>query len=285
MKPFLKWAGGKRQLHALIIPIIKKHLELGNTYYEPFLGAGSVFLEIEHPHAVVNDTNHDLMLCYEAIKNNSKDLIRQLSVYKSNHSKEAFYLIRSFDRQEEVFKHLTLVERAARLIYLNKTCFNGLYRVNKKGHFNTPVGSQNNPSIFDVENIENISKYLNENNIIIKNTDFVEAVSCAKKGDFIYFDPPYDYEVKGFSDYQKEGFNEFDLIRLKDTCDSLIDIGCHVLISNHATKRVIDLFTDKNYDLINLTYDINRIEVKRYIGSKVEFRKKAQEVLIHGWKK
>lgn len=285
MKPFLKWAGGKRQLHSLILPIVKRYLSSKNTYYEPFIGAGSVFLELEHCHANINDSNQDLMICYEVIKNNPDELISKLNEYKISHSKDIYYRIRSLDRNEEVFNCMTPVEKAARVIYLNKTCFNGLYRVNKKGQFNTPIGSHKNPSIFDADNIKSISRYLNDSNIIIQNTDFVNAVRNAKSGDFIYFDPPYDYETKGFSDYQKEGFSEIDLIRLKKTCDRLIEIGCHVLISNHATKRVLDLFSDNNYELINLNYDINLVEVKRYIGSKVDYRKKAQEVLIHGWKK
>src|SRR5690606_20691408 len=104
-------------------------------------------------------------------------------------------------------------------------------------------------------------------------------------GDFIYFDPPYDYEEKGFSDYQKEGFTKFDLERLKRICDDLIERGCHVLISNHATKNVIELFSEENYELIDPTYLINYYNVKRYIGSKPEYRKDAREVLIYGWKK
>ena len=285
MKPFLKWAGGKRQLHSIILPIIKKYLSKENIYYEPFVGAGSVFLELAHQNVVINDSNSDLMTCYQVIKNNSDDLLEQLRIYKENHSKENYYEVRKKDRDLMKFSNMTYTERAARVIYLNKTCFNGLYRVNKKGQFNTPLGSYKNPSVYDIDNIKNISDYLNENNVQIRNADFYDAVKDAHNGDFIYFDPPYDYEEKGFSYYQKEGFNEVDLYRLKDTCDKLIEIGCHVLISNHATKKVIDLFSEDNYELIDLTYDINYYDVNRYIGSKVEFRKKAQEVLIHGWKK
>ena len=285
MKPFLKWAGGKRQLHPFIIPIIEENLSSDNTYFEPFVGAGSVFLELEHKNVVINDTNSDLMLCYEMIKYRSTELINELNIHQENHCKDYYYNVRLKDRNEFVYNDMTLVERAARVIYLNKTCFNGLYRVNKKGQFNTPFGAHNNPSIYNENNLIQISSYMITNNVDIRNLDFEEAVKDATKGDFIYFDPPYDYEDKGFSSYQKEGFNHFDLVRLKNVCDSLIDKGCHVLISNHATKKVIDLFSEENYEMIDLNYSIDYINVKRYIGSRIEYRKNAQEVLIHGWKK
>lgn len=284
MKPFLKWAGGKRQLHSFILPIIKSNLSIKNRYYEPFVGAGSVFLELQHPNAVINDSNKDLMLCYETIKSDSSNLIDKLNIHKLSHNKEYFYEIRSQDRDEEEFEKLTKLDRAARLIYLNKTCFNGLYRVNKNGQFNVPFGQYKNPKIFDINNISDISMYLNRNNISIRNLDFEVAVKDAKKGDFIYFDPPYDFEAKGFSDYQKEGFGHFDLVRLRKVSDQLINKGCHVLISNHKTQRVLDLFSTNNYELIDITYKITNINVKRYIGSRVQSRNLAQEVLIHGYK-
>lgn len=285
MKPFLKWAGGKRQLHYVIIPIIKDNLSQFNTYYEPFVGAGSVFLELAHQKVVINDANEDLMMCYREIKMNAHRVLNYLDIHKNNHSKEYFYQIRSVDRDLSLFEQMTPSQRAARVIYLNKTCFNGLYRVNKRGQFNTPFGSYKNPNILDRDNISSISEYLKNNDVKIRNVDFAQSVFDAKNGDFIYFDPPYDYEEKGFSDYQKEGFTTFDLERLKRTCDDLIDRGCHVLISNHATKKVIELFSEENYELIDPTYLINFYNVKRYIGSKQEYRKYAQEVLIHGWKK
>jgi DNA adenine methylase len=286
MKPFLKWAGGKRQLlKNWILPVIHKHLSEDKTFYEPFVGAGSVFLELEHSKVVINDSNEDLMLCYTVIKNYSDELLNVLERLKVNHSKEHFYQVRALDRDPIAFAKLSNVERAARMIYLNKTCFNGLYRVNKKGQFNTPIGKYKNPLIYDERNIRDISDYFLKNDILIKNQDFENVVKDAEKGDFIYFDPPYDYEIKGFTDYQKEGFNAFDLTRLKLTCDNLIKKGCKVLISNHDTKRVRELFSSKQYELITVNYKVEEIEVNRYIGSKIEYRKKAQEVLIYGSQK
>ena len=286
MKPFLKWAGGKRQLlKNWILPIINKHLNENNTYYEPFVGAGSVFLELEHPNVVINDSNEDLMLCYSVIKESSFELLKILRKFKDNHSNEFYYQIRALDRDPIAFAKLTDIERAARMIYLNKTCFNGLYRVNKKGQFNTPIGRYKSPMIYDEDNIRDLSNYLNNNNVTIRNQDFENVVRDAKFGDFIYFDPPYDYEKRGFTDYQKEGFNTFDLERLKKTCDALIKKGCKVLISNHDTKRVRELFSSKQYELMTINYRVEEIEVNRYIGSKIEYRKKAQEVLIYGSQK
>jgi DNA adenine methylase len=286
MKPFLKWAGGKRQLlREKILPIITQYLEKDNNYYEPFVGAGSVFLELKHSKTIINDSNEDLMICYEVVKESSTHLMSILENYKCNHSKENFYNVRALDRDEDVFRKLTNVERAARLIYLNKTCFNGLYRVNKKGQFNTPIGSYKNPSIYDRDNIKEISEYMNTFDVDIRNVDFEEAVKDAKKGDFIYFDPPYDYDEKGFSSYQKEGFNRFDLERLKKVCDDLISRGCHVLISNNNTEKVRELFKSDDYELIDIKYTIKTFKANRSIGSKNEYRKQVEEVLIHGSKK
>lgn len=285
MIPFLKWAGGKRQLLNIIIPIIKKNLKQENTYFEVFVGAGAVFLELQHHNVIINDSNTELMITYQNIKTHPKELLKKLSEYKEKHDKDFYYKIRALDRDLSVYKRISDVEKSARLIYLNKTCYNGLYRVNSKGQFNTPIGKYENPKIYDENNINQISQYLNTAHVEIKNMDFVDAVQKAKRGDFLYFDPPYDYEEQGFAHYQKEGFGVYDLNRLKETCDHLINKGCHVLISNHATTRVLSLFNNDNYEVIDVNYEIHRINVKRYIGSKVEQRKMVGEVLIHGYKK
>ena len=225
------------------------------------------------------------MICYEVVKENPTKLMSILENYKRNHSKENFYNVRALDRDDDIFRKLNKVERAARLIYLNKTCFNGLYRVNKKGQFNTPIGSYKNPSIYDRDNLTEISEYMNNFGIKIRNLDFEEAVKDANKGDFIYFDPPYDYDEKGFSNYQKEGFDRFDLERLKKVCDDLITRGCHVLISNNNTEKVRELFKSDDYELIDIKYTIKTFKANRSIGSKNEYRKQVEEVLIHGSKK
>ena len=189
--------------------------------------------------------------------------------------------MRAIDREEQ-YKKMNSIDRAARTIYLNKTCYNGLYRVNKNGFFNTPIGRYANPLICDENNINEVSNYLKNNNIKITSFDFEKSVSSAKAGDWIYFDPPYDYERTGFVNYVKEGFSHDDLIRMKLLCDKLISKGCYVLISNNDTAFVRNLFTsNKNYEIV---YSTKTIKANRNINSKKE-RKKVDEVLIYGRKK
>ncbi len=292
MKPFLKWAGGKRQLLKSIIPIIDEHLSPKATYYEPFLGGGAVFFSIGHPYAHINDLNDDLINCYEVIRYKPNELIKLLKNHKENHEKENqkeyYYEIRKQDRDLSFFSSMTKVEKAARIIYLNKTCYNGLYRVNRKGEFNTPIGYYKNPNIADEENILQIHEYLKNNNIDITSQPFEKTVKTAVNGDFVYFDPPYDYEGKGFTTYTKEGFNHFDLQSLKDCADELIEKGCVVLISNNDTFRVRKMFDDEKYVIIHPTkskrYDIKSIQANRNINSKGQERQKVEEVLILGKK-
>lgn len=282
MKPFLKWAGGKRQL----IPYIKEFVtkeKIGNKrYFEPFLGGGSVFFELNHNKCVVNDLNAEIINVYKVIRDNPIELINELKKHSKLHCKDYYYKIRSLDRDDEEFKKISDIKKAARTIYLNKTCYNGLYRVNRNGYFNTPIGRYVNPLICDEENIFKVSKYLKSKNIKILSTDFMKVTKTARAGDWIYFDPPYDYETTGFVNYVKEGFSHDDLVRLKKTCDKLIAKGCYVLISNNDTKFVRELFeSSDNYEIV---YSTKTIKVNRNINSKKE-RKKVDEVLIYGRKK
>lgn len=278
MKPFLKWAGGKRQLLPYIKEYINNDVLEGVRYYEPFIGGGSLFFHLEHEDSVINDLNEEIINCYKVIKNSPKKLIKLLKVHQENHCKEYYYNIRSLDRNES-FHSMTDIEKAARTIYLNRTCFNGLYRVNKEGQFNTPMGRYVNPLICDEKNIQEISKFLKKNNIQIRCCDFVSSVKDAKAGDWIYFDPPYDYEENGFVGYVKEGFTHDDLQRLKELCDVLIEKGCQILVSNNDTKFVRDTFSSKNYEII---YTTKKIKANRNINSNGSKRKKVDEVLIHG---
>jgi DNA adenine methylase len=282
MKPFLKWAGGKRKLLPIILPLIKDNLKENSLFIEPFVGAGAVFLELKHKHIYINDLNIDLIQTYEVIKNHPSKLIKKLDEHKKNHSKEYFYDIRKLDRDIKNYELMDSIEKSARMIYLNKSCYNGLYRVNKKGEFNTPFGSYENPVVYEENNIYEISNYLKTNHVTIGNNDFAFVLDVAKKDDFIYFDPPYDYDISGFSSYQKEGFNKFDLDRLKEVSDTLILKGAKVLISNHATEKVISLFSDPKYKIIDVKYDIQKLDVLRSIGSQKSSRIKVREVLIYG---
>jgi len=289
VKPFLKWAGGKRQIMNHIQPYIDNYLEVGSKYYEPFVGGGFVFISLERDNCVINDLNEELMNCYKTVKTNPNALIEKLKIHEKLHHENAnyFYEIRNLDRNISSYQRMSDVEKAARTIYLNKTCYNGLYRVNRKGFFNTPKGRYKNPNILDADNIIELSNYINKKNVVIKNETFKEAVKDASKGDFLYFDPPYDYEESGFTSYVKEGFTFDDLMELKKVCDKLISKGCKVLISNNATERVLKLFDSKNYSIVaveDIKYEKEEINVRRYIGSKSSDRKFVKEVLIYGHK-
>lgn len=269
MKAILKWPGGKRQL----LNEIKKYIpENINTYYEPFIGGGAVFFDLMFNDAYMNDVNWELVNVYNQIKNHSKKLIQILEKHKQNHNKEYYYSIRKLDRSEQ-YQELSHIEKAARFIYLNKTCYNGLYRVNSKGQFNAPMGKYKNPNICDKEVILEISHYLKKNNIQIKNMDFEKFLKNVKKGDFVYLDPPYDplSDTANFTSYSKDGFNKKDQIRLKKVCDVLNEKGVNFLLSNSNTSFINDLYKD---------YKIIKVKARRNINSKGNSRGEIFEVLI-----
>ena len=205
VNPVLKWAGGKTQL----LPEINKRLpKQFNTYYEPFFGGGPLLFSLLPSSAVINDLNYELMNVYKCIKHDTQfpKLLKELDRHQSLHSKSYYYLIRDLDCSP-YYKNWRDYERAARTIYLNKTCFNGLYRVNKKGHFNTPIGTEKYKKLYDLDNITNMHEYLKNNNVKILCGSYSSAVKDAKAGDFVYFDPPYDYQDgDGFTSYSADGF-------------------------------------------------------------------------------
>ena len=276
MEPILKWAGGKRKLVKEIIELINLDELKGHRLFEPFVGGGSLSLFLEHNKTSLNDLNAELINVYLMIKNNPKELIDELKIHAKNHCKDYYYKIRNLDRTPS-FKKMSDLKKAARVIYLNRTCFNGLYRVNSKGYFNVPVGystSKKTEMVF-TERIKSISKFLNKPNVELTNCDFEEAVSKAKKGDYVYFDPPYDYEPSGFTSYTSSGFEHKDLLRLRDLCKKLIAKGVHIIVSNNATKYVNKIFKSEEF---NLKY----IDVQRHISAKNSGRRKVREVLIYG---
>ena len=270
IKPIIKWAGGKRQL----LKEIRKHTpDEFNCYYEPFFGGGAVFFDIQPPVAFINDSNLELVNMYEVIKNEPLALIEELK--KHVNEKKYFYEIRGLDRMDS-YKKLSDVQRAARLIFLNKTCYNGLYRVNSKGYFNTPYGNYKNPNIVDIPNILRISEYFNESDITIKSGDFSDSLFGVKSGDFVYLDPPYDpiNESSSFTSYTFSGFSRNEQERLKLLCDKLTNYGVKFLLSNSATDFIIDLY--KEY---NLTY----VKATRAINSVASGRTPIDEVLVKNY--
>lgn len=186
LKPFTKWVGGKRQLLPTLLTVLPENF---GKYYEPFVGGGALFFELEPSEAVINDSNNELILTYEVIKKDVESLIKELKKHAENNGKEYYLELRAVDRDSRI-RQMTDVERAARILYMLRVDFNGLYRVNSKNQFNVPYGKYKNPRILDVENLKNISTYLNNENIEILNGDFEVAVENAKEGDLVYFDPP-----------------------------------------------------------------------------------------------
>ena len=270
VKPFVKWAGGKRQ----ILDKLKEHLpEEYNTYYEPFVGGGALLFELEPKNAVINDFNDELINVYKVLCDEVKfnKMIKLLNKHEAKHSEEYYYEIRNKDRNKRTFKRLAAHTRAARTIYLNKACFNGLYRVNSKGEFNVPFGKKDKVNTYEGSNLNLLNYYLSSNNFQILNGDFEKAVETAQKGDFIYFDPPYDSDTSTFTSYTEIGFGKDEQIRLAKVFKDLSNRGCHVMLSNHNTKLINELYSE---------FNIHVIEAKRNINSNGQKRGSVEEVII-----
>lgn len=267
LQPFVKWAGGKRQLLKSIRIYMPKTF---SVYFEPFLGGGAILFDIQPQKAVVNDINPELIATYEVIRDNVDDLIAALSQHKNE--KEYFYSVRGVDRQPE-YQDWSPIQRAARLIFLNKTCFNGLFRVNSSGQFNVPFGNYKNPTIVNDVVLRAVSDYLNAHAVQFLNGDFADAVSTAQKDDFAYFDPPYDpvSDTSSFTGYSLDGFGREEQIRLKTVVDDLTQRGCKVLLSNSSTPFIRDLYRD---------YQIVTVGATRAINSDAGRRGKIDEVLV-----
>mgnify|MGYP001308173567 CR=1 FL=1 len=271
--PVLKWAGGKRQL----LKEITKHIpEDFSTYYEPFLGGGAVLFQLQPSRAVINDINEELINVYMVIRDQVEELIEELKKHKERNNKEYYYKIRELDRDAEKYRQLSNMQKAARTIYLNKTCYNGLFRVNSKGQFNVPYGRYKKPDIVNETTLRAVSDYLNKADITIMCGDFEEAVKEAEEGSFVYFDPPYDpiSATSNFTAYSAESFNREEQIRLKRLCDKLNEKGVKFLLSNSATDFILDLYKD---------YHIEIVQANRSINSKGNRRGKIDEVLVKNY--
>ena len=269
-KPFLKWAGGKRQ----IVNELKKYIPVEyNCYYEPFVGAGALLFELSPKKAVINDSNSELMNVYNVLCNYEKynKMCKLLNSYEIKNSEDFYYELRNKDRNKSLFNRMSDYTKAARTIYLNKACFNGLYRVNSKNEFNVPFNKKTKINTYEGENLLTIHMYLTMNDIEIRCVDFEEAVNDAKAGDFVYFDPPYDSDTKTFNSYTEEGFGKKEHIRLANVFKQLDAKGVKVMLSNHNTSLVKDLYKD---------FNIHVIEAKRNINSNGKKRGKVEEVII-----
>ena len=274
LQPFTKWTGGKRQL----LPTIKKLMpESYNHYYEPFIGGGALFFDLAPKKAVINDYNAELINCYQQIKENPNELIELLKVHKENNSKEYYLELRSVDRDDRINK-MSDVQRAARVLYMLRVDFNGLYRVNSKNQFNVPYGKYKNPKIVDEELISAISTYLRSNQIEIRAGDFEDALLDVQKGDFIYFDPPYIplSETSAFTSYTHEGFSYDDQVRLRDVFKKLSEKGAYVMLSNSSSPLVEELYQD---------FNIHYVDATRTNGAKSSSRGKISEIIVTNYEK
>ncbi len=268
--PFLKWVGGKRQLMPAIMELVPKEM---TTYFEPFVGGGAVLFHLQPKTAVVNDFNTELINVYRVVKTNVDELIVDLR--KHLNEETYFYQIRGLDRTPE-FKFLTDVERASRIIYLNKTCFNGLYRVNQAGEFNAPFGKYKTPNIVNEPTLRAVHQYLNAHDIELLNTDYATVLQRASKNSFVYLDPPY-YPLTpsaNFTGYVQGGWDEQDQIRLRQTCDELHQRGIKFLQSNSASNFIKEQYGH---------YTVSMVKAIRSINSNGEKRGEIDEVLIRNY--
>ncbi len=272
-KPFIKWVGGKRQLLAQyqkLYPLPDKFDIENNTYFEPFVGGGAVFFDIQPYNAVLSDVNEELITTYQVIKECPEELIKSLKKHK--YEKEYYLSVRAKQPQ-----NLSKVEIAARFIYLNRTGFNGLYRVNSKGEFNVPFGRYNNPVICDEVNLRNVHQLLK--NVQIAKRDYKDVLKHANKGDFVYFDPPY-YPVNktsSFTSYTAGGFLEKEQIELRDTFNKLHKKGCFVMLSNSDTPFIRKIYSEIDGAKIHTVY------AGRAVNSAASKRGKVSEIVVYNY--
>ncbi len=274
-KPFVKWAGGKRQL----IPILSENLpQTMGTYFEPFLGGGALLFHIlsERDGQIcrISDLNSDLVLTYITIRDKPDELIYSLKNHAKRYQKDSksyYYSIRESNPR-------SAVEKTSRLLFLNRTCFNGLYRVNSKGKFNVPLGRYTNPNIVNEENIRSVSQVLQSRKVSIKCLDFETVLDDAKKDDLVYFDPPYQpvSSTANFTSYTHKSFTYDDLKRLAKLCLKLDSIGCKVMLSNSNSQDVVEMFAEKQWRL-------KKIKANRSINSNSKKRTGHFELLIKNY--
>lgn len=271
MSPVVKWAGGKRQ----ILEKLKANLpEKFNNYFEPFIGGGALLFDLAPKNATINDVNQELLAIYTCLKDDElyRLMLEELDKHEKNHSEEYYYHVREWDRDPR-FELEPLWKRAARAIYLNKSCFNGLYRVNAKGYFNVPSAKKEHVVTYSKANMEEIHEYFKDNNVTILSGDFVEATRNAHEGDFVYFDPPYDSweDKESFTAYSKFDFNKDDQRRLADCFKDLTNRGVKCMLSNHNTAYINELYNG---------FNIQIIKAKRMINANAAGRGAVEEVII-----
>jgi DNA adenine methylase len=269
-KAFLKWAGGKQQLLAQYEQYFPAHFQ---RYFEPFVGGGAVFFHLWNAarlgnHAALFDTNAELINVYTIVRDCVEALIDALALHEHRHSREYYYKIRGLDRHPG---HLSDLEKAARTIYLNRTCYNGLYRVNKAGHFNVPMGSYKNPKVLHVDTLRAASIALQ--GVWIETRSFETAIALGERNDFFYFDPPYDpvSRTASFTSYTAGNFRDEEQHRLAKVYTHLSNKGCLCMLSNSYTPFVLELYRN---------YRIEIVQANRAINSNGNSRGNVKEVVV-----
>jgi DNA adenine methylase len=262
MVPFLKWPGGKRWFVESYADLVPKQFV---TYFEPFLGAGAMFFHLQPARAVLADVNPDLIAAFNGIKSNFRYIVRSLNYHQRRHSNEHYYRVRNMVPRSDL-------QRASRMIYLNRTCFNGIYRVNKEGRFNVPIGSKTNV-ILPSDNFEAVASLLANANIIKR--DFEETIGMARRGDFIFADPPYTvrHNLNGFIKYNENLFSWSDQERLAKVLLDARARGVRIVLTNANHSSIRELYRDSGFE-------IRKVSRFSALSAASENRKQYEELVI-----
>jgi DNA adenine methylase len=271
--PVVKWVGGKRQLLVQINKLLPPNFAQ-YKYCEPFIGGGAVLFHLQPKKALINDANTELINVYKVIREDIDCLIEELKQFSN--TAEVFYEVRGWDKNPETYNSLSDAKKAARFLFLNKTCFNGLYRVNNAGEFNTPFGSYKNPNFINEPTLRAVHSYFISNSIELHSGDYQQVLDQLEKKSFVYLDPPYDpvSTTSNFTGYTKGGFNRDEQIRLKEACDKLDKKGIKFLLSNSSTEFIHTLYSK---------YTIEPVQAKRAINSVASGRGNIEEVLVKNY--
>ena len=266
--PVLKWAGGKRQILDELISLLPEKFA---PYCEPFVGGGALLFKLQPEAAYVNDINVELIRLYGVIKKDVEALIKALAQFAND--AESFYSVRKWDRDSEKFSSRSDIEKAARTLYLNKTCYNGLYRVNSRGIFNAPFGRYRNPDIVNASALRAVSRYFNSSDVKLTSKDYAEVLKELPEDAFVYLDPPYYplSQTSSFTGYAKGGFSKDEQMRLKECCDDLNSRGLKFMLSNSAADFIKELYG---------AYNIHIVQARRAINSNSSKRGGVDEVVV-----
>ncbi|MDR2410241.1 MAG: DNA adenine methylase [Bacteroidales bacterium] len=269
--PVVKWVGGKRQLIDELSPLMPKRIY---SYCEPFVGGGALLFHIQPKVSVINDINSELINVYSVIRSNVDLLIDELKKHKNESA--YFYKIRDWDRDRAYYETLTHIQKAARLIYLNKTCYNGLFRVNNAGEFNAPFGAYKNPNIINAPVLKAVSLYFNTSKISFFSKDYFSLLDDIDNKIFVYLDPPYDpiSQTANFTGYSKNGFGKEEQVKLRDFCNELDKRGILFMLSNSSTDFIHNIYS---------AYNITHVKAKRAINSVATKRGDIDEVVVRNY--